>query len=38
MNKYQRLVIIVALIDTLIMVLFPPFNGHPMARGIPDSF
>lgn len=38
MNKYQRLVMIVALIDVLIMILFPPFNNRPFARGMPDSF
>jgi len=38
MNKYQRLVIIVALIDVLIMLLFPPFNSRSLARGIPESF
>ena len=38
MNKYQRLVIIVALIDVLIMLLFPPFNGRSLARGVPESF
>ena len=38
MNKYQRLVIIVAMIDALIMVLFPPFNNRPLGRGIPESF
>lgn len=38
MNKYQRLVMIVALIDALIMILFPPFNSQPLARSMPDSF
>lgn len=38
MNKYQRLVIIVALIDVVIMLLFPPFNGRPLARDVPESF
>lgn len=38
MNKYQRLVIIVTLINALIMILFPPFNSRPFARGVPDSF
>lgn len=38
MNKYQRLVMIVALIDALIMILFPPFNSQPLARSIPGSF
>lgn len=38
MNKYQRLVIIVALIDIIVMLLFPPFNGRSLARGFPESF
>ncbi len=38
MNKYQRLVIIVALINALIMVLFPPFNSQPLAKGMLPSF
>jgi hypothetical protein len=38
MNKYQRLVMIVALIDALVMILFPPFNSRPLARFMPDSF
>lgn len=38
MNKYQRLVCIVALLNLLLMVLFPPFNNIPLARGAPDSF
>ena len=38
MNKYQRLVIIVAVIDVLVMLLFPPFNNRPLAKGMPDSF
>lgn len=38
MNKYQRLVCIVALLDLLLMVLFPPFNNIPLARGALNSF
>jgi hypothetical protein len=38
MNKYQRLVVIVAVIDVLIMLLFPPFNGRSLARGVPETF
>jgi len=38
MNKYQRLVLIVALVDALIMVLFPPFNSHSLVRGVLPSF
>ena len=38
MNKYQRLVIIIAMIDALMMVLFPPFNSQPLAKGMLPSF
>jgi hypothetical protein len=38
MNKYQRLVIIVAAIDALIMLLFPPFNSQPLSKGMLPSF
>jgi hypothetical protein len=38
MNKYQRLVIIVAAIDVLLMLLFPPFNSQPLAKGMLPSF
>lgn len=38
MNKYQRLVVIVAAIDILLMLLFPPFNGRSLARFAPESF
>lgn len=38
MNKYQRLVVIVAVIDVLVMLLFPPFNDRSLARGMPESF
>lgn len=38
MNKYQRLVIIVAAINILVMTLFPPFNSQPLAKGMLPSF
>lgn len=38
MNKYQRLVVIVALIDVLIMLIFPPFDSRSLTRGLPGSF
>ena len=38
MNKYQRLVIIVAVINALVMVLFPPFNSQPLSKGMLPSF
>lgn len=33
MNKYQRLIVVVAAIDLLILVLVPPFQDAPLARG-----
>lgn len=38
MNKYQRLVITVAAINALVMILFPPFNNLPLAKGMLPSF
>ena len=38
MNKYQRLVVIVAVIDLLVMILFPPFNGRSLVKGTMESF
>jgi hypothetical protein len=38
MNKYQRLVITVAAINVLLMVLFPPFNSQPLAKGMLPNF
>jgi hypothetical protein len=38
MNKYQRLVIAVAAINALVMILFPPFNSQPLAKGMLPSF
>jgi hypothetical protein len=38
MNKYQRLVIIAAVINTLIMLCFPPFLSQPLARGTMPGF
>ncbi len=38
MNKYQRLVIVVALMNGLIMLLFPPFTSQPLAKGMLPSF
>ncbi len=33
MNKYQRIVFIVAAIDIALMMLFPPFLDNPLRRG-----
>ena len=38
MNKYQRLVIVVALMNMLVTLLFPPFTSQPLAKGILPSF
>jgi len=38
MNRYQRLIVVVALINALVMVLFPPFNDSPLSRGALPSF
>lgn len=38
MNKYQRLIIVAALINTLLMLLFPPFLSQPLARGALPGF
>lgn len=38
MNTYQRLIVVVALIDVAIILLFPPFLGQPMARAAFPEF
>jgi hypothetical protein len=38
MNKFQRLIIVAALINTLVMLLFPPFLSQPLARGVLPGF
>ena len=38
MNPYQRLVIVTAVMNGLIIVLFPPFSSISLARGILPSF
>ncbi|MEZ5614182.1 MAG: hypothetical protein R3E35_03070 [Rhodocyclaceae bacterium] len=38
MNKYQRVVIIVAAANILLMLLFPPFLDNPIRRGMLPSF
>jgi len=38
MNKYQRLIIVAALINVLLMLLFPPFLSQPLARGTLPGF
>jgi len=38
MNRYQRIVLSLAAINALLMLLFPPFNNLPLARGYLPSF
>lgn len=38
MNKYQRVVVIVAAIDIALMFLFPPFMDNPLRRGAVPGF
>lgn len=38
MNKYQRLVITVAIIDLVVVLLFPPFVERSLARNVLPSF
>ena len=38
MNKYQRLVIVAALMNMLVTLLFPPFTSQPLAKAMLPSF
>lgn len=38
MNKYQRVVVIVAAVNIALMLLFPPFLDNPIRRGTLPSF
>lgn len=38
MNKYQRIVVIVAAVNIALMLLFPPFLDNPLRRGAPPAF
>ncbi|MBI4989927.1 MAG: hypothetical protein HZC23_14020 [Rhodocyclales bacterium] len=38
MNKYQRIVVIVAAVNIALMLLFPPFLDNPIRRGVFPSF
>jgi len=38
MNKYQRVVVIVAAVNIALMLLFPPFLDNPIRRGTMPSF
>lgn len=38
MNKYQRVVIVVAAVNVALMLLFPPFLDNPIRRGVMASF
>ncbi|BBO20169.1 MAG: hypothetical protein AMXMBFR31_19940 [Candidatus Desulfobacillus denitrificans] len=38
MNKYQRVVVIVAAANIALMLLFPPFLDNPLRRGVLPNF
>lgn len=38
MNKYQRIVVIVAAVNIALMLLFPPFLDNPIRRGVLPGF
>ena len=38
MNKFQRLVVTVAIIDLIIMAMVPPFSDRPLSRSMLPSF
>ncbi len=38
MNKYQRIVVIAAAVNIVLMLLFPPFLDNPLRRGVLPSF
>lgn len=38
MNRYQRIVLALATLNALLMVLLPPFNNVPLARGALPTF
>lgn len=38
MNKYQRLIVAVAVVNVLVMLLFPPFNDMPLSLRAHPSF
>ncbi len=38
MNKYQRIIVIVAAVNIVLMLLFPPFLDNPLRRGVFPSF
>ena len=38
MNKYQRLVLVAAMMNALVMLLFPPFSSQSLAKGVLPSF
>lgn len=38
MNRYQRVVVVVAAVNLLLVLLFPPFLDNPLRAGAPRSF
>ncbi|MDP2811384.1 MAG: hypothetical protein Q8O34_14660 [Rhodocyclaceae bacterium] len=38
MNRYQKVIAVIAVANIFVMLLFPPFLDNPMAWGMPRSF
>lgn len=38
MNRYQRIAVRIALVNLLLIVLFPPFDVHSIATAFPPAF
>ena len=38
MNRYQKAIVAMAVIDILLLLLFPPFLDSPLQRGVPRGF
>lgn len=38
MNRYQKVVVVVAAVNLLLILLFPPFLDNPLRVGVPRSF
>lgn len=38
MNRYQKILLIVALVNIAVVLMFPPFDALPLARSSPRSF
>ena len=38
MNRYQKILLIVACVNVAVVMLFPPFDSVPLVRGMDRSF